>query len=231
MYNDNGSLAEVEKIIGYVFKDRSHLRTALTHKSYVNEKLVGHAESYEKYEFLGDAILEYISSEFLFEEYKELSEGELTKLRASLVCEFTLSKIVRALKLGQYVLFSKGEKNTGGADRDSILCDIFESILGAVYLDGGIEPARVYVKTHLLTDIENKRRFHDSKTMIQEYAQSKGLDISYVTVGESGPDHMKTFEVELKLGGETVGRGRGGSKKNAEQEAAYEALNMIKDEE
>ena len=231
MYYDNGRLAEVENIIGYKFKDKSHLVTALTHKSFVNEKQIGNAESYEKYEFLGDAILEYISSEFLFEEYRELAEGELTKLRASLVCEFTLSKIVRALSLGGYILFSKGEKLTGGADRDSILCDIFESILGAIYLDGGIEPARVYVKTHLLTDIESKRRFHDSKTMIQEYAQAKGLEISYVTVGESGPDHMKTFEVEIRLGGKTAGRGRGGSKKNAEQEAAYEALNKIKDEE
>ena len=224
---DTADIEKVENIIGYSFKDRSHLKTALTHKSYVNEKLTGHLESYERYEFLGDAILEYISSEFLFETYRDLSEGELTKLRASLVCEFTLSKIVRALKLGQFILFSKGERLTGGADRDSILCDIFESVLGAVYLDGGMEPARDYVKRHLLTDIESKRRFHDSKTMIQEYAQSKGLDICYELIGESGPDHMKTFEVELKLDGKPVGRGRGSSKKNAEQEAAYEALNKL----
>ena len=227
---DSGSIEKVENIIGYHFRDKAHIRTALTHKSYVNEKMTGHPESYEKYEFLGDAILEYISSEFLFEEYKELAEGELTKLRASLVCEFTLSKIVRALKLGQFILFSKGEKLTGGADRDSILCDIFESVLGAIYLDGGMEPAREYVKKHLLTDIESKRRFHDSKTMIQEYAQSKGLEINYETVGESGPDHMKTFEVVLKIGGEKVGHGVGSSKKNAEQEAAYEALNRLQEE-
>lgn len=131
-----GSLSELEALIGYTFQDIKHLETAITHKSFVNEKMVGRYMSYERYEFLGDAILEFIVSKYLFENYQTMPEGDLSKLRSSLVCEFTLSKISRDLRFGEFARFSKGERQTGGANRDSILCDMFESVLGAIYLDG-----------------------------------------------------------------------------------------------
>ena len=175
---------ELENQIGYIFKDKSHLDIAFTHKSYANELMVKGRESYERYEFLGDAILEYLVSRFLFDEYKDKAEGELTKLRASLVCEFTLSKISRELKLGKYGFFSKGEKLSGGNNRDSILCDMFESLLGAIYLDGGLEEADKFVRFFLLTDIEHKKLFYDSKTSLQEYAQKNAISITYQPLRE-----------------------------------------------
>ena len=140
-----GSLSELEALIGYTFQDIKHLETAITHKSFVNEKMVGRYMSYERYEFLGDAILEFIVSKYLFENYQTMPEGDLSKLRSSLVCEFTLSKISRDLRFGEFARFSKGERQTGGANRDSILCDMFESVLGAIYLDGGMECATAYL--------------------------------------------------------------------------------------
>lgn len=132
--SNEGSLSELEALIGYTFQDIKHLETAITHKSFVNEKMVGRYMSYERYEFLGDAILEFIVSKYLFENYQTMPEGDLSKLRSSLVCEFTLSKISRDLRFGEFARFSKGERQTGGANRDSILCDMFESVLGAIYL-------------------------------------------------------------------------------------------------
>ena len=218
---------ELEKQIGYKFNDISHLEIAFTHKSYVNEIMIKGHESYERYEFLGDAILEYLVSKFLFEEYKDMSEGDLTKLRASLVCEFTLSKISRELKLGSYGYFSKGEKLTGGMNRDSILCDMFESLLGAIYLDGGLEEADKYVKRFLLTDIEHKKLFYDSKTKLQEYAQKNSKTISYNLLDEDGPEHDKTFHVNVCLGDEVIAEGKGHSRKTAEQTAAFNALKLL----
>ena len=218
---------ELEKQIGYKFNDISHLEIAFTHKSYVNELMIKGHESYERYEFLGDAILEYLVSKFLFEEYKDMSEGDLTKLRASLVCEFTLSKISRELKLGSYGYFSKGEKLTGGMNRDSILCDMFESLLGAIYLDGGLEEADKYVKRFLLTDIEHKKLFYDSKTKLQEYAQKNSKTISYNLLDEDGPEHDKTFHVNVCLGDEVIAEGKGHSRKTAEQTAAFNALKLL----
>lgn len=220
---------ELEKQIGYKFNDISHLEIAFTHKSYVNELMIKGHESYERYEFLGDAILEYLVSKFLFEEYKDMSEGDLTKLRASLVCEFTLSKISRELKLGSYGYFSKGEKLTGGMNRDSILCDMFESLLGAIYLDGGLEEADKYVKRFLLTDIEHKKLFYDSKTRLQEFAQKNSKSISYNLLDEDGPEHDKTFHVNVCLGDEVVAEGKGHSRKTAEQTAAFNALKLLQD--
>lgn len=218
---------ELEKQIGYKFNDISHLYIAFTHKSYINELMIKGKESYERYEFLGDAILEYLVSKFLFEEYKDMSEGDLTKLRASLVCEFTLSKISRELKLGSYGYFSKGEKLTGGMNRDSILCDMFESLLGAIYLDGGLEEADKYVKRFLLTDIEHKKLFYDSKTKLQEYAQKNSKTISYNLLDEDGPEHDKTFHVNVCLGDEVIAEGKGHSRKTAEQTAAFNALKLL----
>ena len=220
---------ELENKIGYKFKDVSHLDIAFTHKSYANELMVKSRESYERYEFLGDAILEFLVSRFLFDEYKEKAEGELTKLRASLVCEFTLSKISRELKLGQYGFFSKGEKLSGGSNRDSILCDMFESLLGAIYIDGGLDEADRFVRTFLLTDIEHKKLFYDSKTRLQEYAQKNSYKISYNLLNEEGPEHDKTFYVEVLVGDKISANGKGHSRKTAEQTAAFNALKEIND--
>ena len=220
---------ELENKIGYKFKDVSHLDIAFTHKSYANELMVKSRESYERYEFLGDAILEFLVSRFLFDEYKEKAEGELTKLRASLVCEFTLSKISRELKLGQYGFFSKGEKLSGGSNRDSILCDMFESLLGAIYIDGGLDEADRFVRTFLLTDIEHKKLFYDSKTRLQEYAQKNSYKISYNLLNEEGPEHDKTFYVEVLVGDKINANGKGHSRKTAEQTAAFNALKEIND--
>ncbi len=220
---------ELEKQIGYIFKDESHLDIAFTHKSYANELMIKGRESYERYEFLGDAILEYLVSRYLFNEYKDKAEGELTKLRASLVCEFTLSKISRELSLGKYGFFSKGERQSGGSNRDSILCDMFESLLGAIYLDGGLDEADKFVKAFLLTDIEHKKLFYDSKTRLQEYAQKNSISITYHPLREEGPEHDKTFFVEVLVGDRIKAEGKGHSRKTAEQTAAFNALKEIKD--
>ncbi len=218
---------ELQDIIGYDFKDINNLDIAFTHKSFTNELVVNKRESYERYEFLGDAILEFLVSEFLFTAYPDKPEGELTKLRASLVCEFTLSKISRELKLGQYGYFSKGERNTGGANRDSILCDFFESLLGAIYIDGGLEEARKFVCKFLLTDIEHKKRFHDSKSTLQEYAQKRDKKLEYILDSEDGPDHNKIYKVHVVFDGKAMAQGTGNSRKSAEQMAAYNTLNDI----
>ena len=215
---------ELEKSIGYVFKDKGNLETALTHKSFANEKTCVKFESYERYEFLGDAILEFLTSKYLFDNYPDKTEGELTKLRASLVCEFTLSKISRELNLGQYGRFSKGEKNTGGMNRDSILCDMFESLLGAIYLDGGMDQAKKFVETFLLTDIEHKQLFYDAKSMLQEYAQKQDKVLLYNLIEETGPDHSKEFKVQVMMDDKSGAIGVGHSRKAAEQMAAYNTL-------
>ncbi len=218
---------ELEEKIGYKFKDKNNLVIAFTHKSFTNEKMCGNRECYERFEFLGDAILEYLVSEFLFTEYPDKPEGELTKFRASLVCEFTLSKISRELGLGSYGFFSKGELNTGGPNRDSILCDMFESLLGALYIDGGIDVAKNFVKKFLLTDIEHKKLFYDSKSKLQEYVQKKNITMTYEVIKESGPDHNKEYVVQVLFGDEKMAEGNGHSRKAAEQMAAFNTLKSL----
>lgn len=222
-----GSLSELEALIGYTFQDIKHLETAITHKSFVNEKMVGRYMSYERYEFLGDAILEFIVSKYLFENYQTMPEGDLSKLRSSLVCEFTLSKISRDLRFGEFARFSKGERQTGGANRDSILCDMFESVLGAIYLDGGMECATAYVERFLLQDIEHKQRFHDAKSKLQEYVQKHKINLQYELLAEEGPDHNKQFTVCVVLDGKEMARKVAHSKKTAEQYAAFETLELL----
>ena len=219
---------ELEQVIGYSFIEKKHLDIAFTHKSYANEKTCVKLESYERYEYLGDAILEFLTSEYLFNNYPEKTEGELTKLRASLVCEATLSKLARDLKLGYYGLFSKGERNTGGQNRDSILCDMFESLLGAIYNDGGLEPARKFVETFLLTDIEHKQLFYDAKSNLQEYAQKHEKQLSYIILEERGPDHDKEYVVQVMLNEEKGALGVGHNRKAAEQMAAFNTLNSLR---
>lgn len=223
MLNYDGK--KVEEHIQYTFTNQELLKQALSHSSFINEMKRKGMESYERLEFLGDAVLELITSEFLFENYRDLPEGKLTRLRASIVCEFTLSSVSKQLKLGDYVLLSKGEELTGGRNRNSILCDLFESVLGAIYLDGGMEPARSYVHQFLLTDIEHKTLFYDAKTTLQEMMQKdgKGL-VTYELLKEQGPDHDKHFVTQVLVDGVSLAQGEGSSKKNAEQMAAYHAL-------
>ena len=214
---------DFEKLINYTFKDRRHLDIAFTHSSYANESH-SERESYERYEYLGDAILEFIVSDYLFKKYPEKSEGELTKIRASLVCEYTLSQITSELDFGDYLYLSHGEALTGGKNRTSILCDLFESVLGAVYLDGGLEEAKKYVESLLLTDISNKSYFYDAKTILQEYTQARGNKLTYELINTTGPDHNKTYEVIVVIDGKRMEDGSGHTKKMAEQVAAHKTL-------
>ncbi len=218
---------ELENLIGYCFKDKSHLDTAFTHKSYSNEMVIKHLCSYERYEYLGDAILEFLVSKYLFETYPNMPEGELTKLRASIVCEFTLSKLSRDLNLGNYGYFSKGERNTGGNNRDSILCDMFESLLCAVYLDGGMSEAEAFVKRLLLTDIEHKKLYYDSKSKLQEHTQKNNIVLSYQLLKQDGPEHNKEYTSGVFFDDELISIGIGHSKKTAEQNAAFFALEKL----
>lgn len=221
----------IEQNIQYTFNNKALIKQALSHSSFINEMKRTGIESYERLEFLGDAVLELITSEFLYENYKDLTEGQLTKLRASIVCEFTLSSVAEQLHFGDYVLLSKGEEITGGRNRSSILCDLFESVLGAIYLDGGMIPARKYAHTFLLTDIESKSLFYDAKTTLQEMVQKNGKGIvTYELLEESGPDHHKKFITEVLVDGVRIAKGEGSSKKNAQQMAAYKALLTLRNE-
>ena len=217
----------LEERIGYHFTDPELLRTALTHKSFASEYHIRAVPQYERLEFLGDSILEYIASEALYERYPELPEGELTKKRASLVCEYTLSQITKELGYGDYVILGKGEAMTGGRERPSILCDLFESVLGAIYLDGGMEPAKAYVTKHLLTDLEHKTVFTDAKTILQEYAQKNGLLLEYELLDQSGPDHLRVYTSRVLLGGVPYETGQSHSIKGAQMEAAHKTLRSL----
>lgn len=218
-------IQELENKIGYQFQNQELLRQALTHSSYANEKHMKKHSDNERLEFLGDAVLEVISSEFLFKNYPKLPEGELTKFRASIVCEPTLALCTEAIDLGSFLYLGKGEDRTGGRKRKSILSDAMEAVIGAIYLDGGFEAAKAYVYRFILIDIEHKKLFHDSKTILQELVQgSYKEELHYVLTGEDGPDHDKQFWVEARIGGRFIGSGSGHTKKAAEQAAAYEAL-------
>ena len=189
-------LKEFQARIGYQFKNINLLRQALTHSSYANEKHMRKLSDNERLEFLGDAVLELVSSEFLYDNYSDVPEGELTKLRASIVCEPTLALCTEAMELGRYVLLGRGEERTGGRKRKSILSDALEAVIGAIYLDGGFANAKEFVLKYILTDIEHKQLFYDSKTILQEVVQGKHKKLTYKLIGESGPDHDKSFSVE-----------------------------------
>lgn len=222
-------LSELEEIIGYQFQKEGLLRQALTHSSYANEKHMKKFSDNERLEFLGDAVLEVTSSEYLYQHYPNLPEGDLTKLRASIVCEPTLALCTREINLGKYLFLGKGENLTGGRERKSILSDALEAVIGAIYLDGGFEKAREFVQKFILTDIEHKKLFYDSKTSLQEIVQGNYEEsLSYVLLGEEGPDHDKRFRVEVRIGERVLGEGSGHTKKAAEQEAAYQALLLLK---
>ena len=219
-----------QKKIGYHFKNEQLLRQALTHSSYANEKHLKKMSDNERLEFLGDAVLEIISSDFLYQNYPNLPEGELTKLRACIVCEPTLALCTKEICLGDYLLLGKGEDQTGGRSRKSILSDALEAVIGAIYLDGGFANAKEFVLKYILTDIEHKQLFYDSKTILQEIVQGEHEQLTYILTDESGPDHNKSFTVEVCVGEKILGTGSGHTKKAAEQEAAYQALLTIKAE-
>ena len=222
-------LQELEDKIGYHFKDKKYLKTALTHSSYANENKKN-LNSNERLEFLGDSVLSIVVSQHIFEHFKHLPEGELTKIRASLVCEKALFVFAQQIDLGDYILLGKGEEHTGGRERPSILADAFEAVIAAIFLDGGLEAARKHILSFIPKDIDIKKSvaFNDYKTMLQEIIQQNPEEkIEYVTKGQSGPDHDKAFVVQVCLNSNVIGNGTGRSKKAAEQMAAKEALELM----
>ena len=221
-------LKELEGKIGYNFDDFTLFTKAMIHSSYANEKHLPKYECNERLEFLGDAVLELVSSEFLFHNNPKLPEGELTKTRASMVCEPALAFCARDLDLGEYLLLGKGEDATGGRKRESVTSDAMEALIGAIYLDGGFANAKEFVLKYILTDIEHKQLFYDSKTILQEVVQGEHEKLTYDLISENGPDHNKSFTVEARVGSRVLGEGTGRTKKAAEQEAAYKALLMLK---
>ena len=221
---------KLEDNIGYTFKDKELLLEALSHSSYVNEYKHTKRACYERLEFLGDAVLELASSTFLFKNYPSSSEGELSKFRATLVCEKALAPCARKIQLGSYILLGRGEKLNHGEDRDSMLCDVIEAVIGAIYLDGGFDEATKFIFRYILNDeCLMHKDFVDYKTKLQEIVQANTSEhIVYEIVGTSGPDHDKQFDVRVSIGDRPVGKGRGHSRKNAEQSAAREAIEHIK---
>lgn len=226
-------LLELEKKAGYQFHDRCLLERAMTHKSYINEAHMEKYESNERLEFLGDAVLELVTSEFLFQDEAKFPEGELTRMRASIVCEPALAFCARQLDLGGYLRLGKGEEATGGRNRDSLTSDALEALIGAIYMDGGFTSAKEFIHKVVLSDLENKKLFFDSKTILQEVVQARFRDqrVTYRLMGEEGPDHDKSFRTAVCIGDEIYGTGTGHTKKRAEQEAAYHALLELKKQE
>ena len=222
-------LRELQETIGYEFKDRALLKQALTHSSYANEHKMDHSHCNERLEFLGDAVLELVTSDFLYHKYADLPEGELTKTRASIVCELTLAACAGDIRLGERLYLGKGEEATGGRLRNSVVSDAFEALIGAVYLDGGLACARELITRFVLNDIEHKKLFYDSKTILQEMVQSRqDGPLTYELVREEGPDHDKHFEVCARMGEQEIGRGEGRTKKAAEQMAAYKGILFLR---
>ncbi len=223
-------LSELEKNIGYEFKDIKLLETALTHKSYAYDNKV---QSYEKLEFLGDSILEFVTSEYIYKNYQNLKEGEMTKVRAMVVCEESLSNVAKLHNFSDFLNLGKSEKISNGHARIAILEDTMEAVIAAIYLDGGIRAAKKFIINNLKDKIEYATKHvgsKDYKTVLQEKLQVNGdIKIEYITVKESGPDHNKMFEVELRCEGKYLSRGKGRSKKAAEMQAAQRALEGVKE--
>ena len=222
-------MERLEKNLKYTFKNKQLLKNALAHSSYANEKKGG-TTSNERLEFLGDSVLSIIVSEHIYKNFPNLPEGQLTRIRASLVCEKTLCTFSKQLEVGDYLLLGKGERVNGGAFRPSILADAFEAILAAIYLDGGMEPAKRHVLRFVQSELAHleHENFKDYKTELQEIIQRNPEEkLTYVLTGESGPDHDKCFTVEVHLNSNVIGEGSGHSKKNAEQAAAKKALELM----
>lgn len=218
-------LDNLENEIGYQFKDKSLLKQALTHSSFSNEQKIRKWKNYERIEFLGDAVLELVSSDYFYRTYPEETEGNLTKMRAAAVCEQALAITARQLKLGSYMIFGKGEEANGGRERESIIADAVEAVIGAIYLDESLEEAEKFIYRFVLNDLDHKRLFYDAKSILQEHIQeTKAGELVYELIREEGPEHDKLFVVEARLNDVTIGSGEGKSKKAAQQHAAYDAL-------
>lgn len=222
-------IKDLEAAIGYKFKNITLLQNALTHSSYANEQWHDSLKSNERLEFLGDSVLGMVVAEHLYKTFPDRLEGDLTRMRADMVCEASLAKIAERIDLGQYLLLGHGEEQSGGRNRPSILADAVESVLAACFLDGGMDAARRFIETFVLCNVPQSRlRNVDYKTALQELVQQKkNQQISYRLVGESGPDHNKSFCVEVTLNGTVVGKGTGTSKKRAEQDAARIAMETV----
>ncbi|MBQ7247890.1 MAG: ribonuclease III [Lachnospiraceae bacterium] len=223
------SFEKLQERIGYRFRNESLLRLALTHSSYVNEHGLSHEDCNERIEYLGDAVLELASSDYLYLHYPHETEGEMTKIRASLVCEQALAEVAREIGIGEYMLMGRGEIASGGADRDSSISDALESVIGAIYLDSSFTNAKDFVYRFIMKDIETRHLFYDSKTILQETVQGEALgELRYELTGSSGPDHDRIFTSDVIVGGRVLGTGSGRSKKLSEQKAAFEALLRLK---
>lgn len=224
-------LMELEEKTGYHFNNRELLGRAMTHSSYANECHKSKLECNERLEFLGDAVLEIVSSDFLFHKFPDMPEGDLTKTRASMVCEPTLAYCAEELSLGKYLLLGKGEEATGGRNRNSVVSDAMEALIGAIYLDGGFASAKEFIHKFILNDLEDKQLFYDSKTILQEMVQGMGREaLTYELLGEEGPEHNRVYETCAKIGSREIGRGQGRSKKAAEQMAAYRGILKLQEE-
>jgi ribonuclease-3 len=221
-------MSDLEQRIGYIFEDKSLLEEALTHSSYANEHGLGRLGCNERLEFLGDAVLSAVVADHLYRTLPDVEEGELTKQRAAMVCESALAMFARDIDLGKDMRFGKGELKTHGNERDSILSDCFEAVIAAIYLDGGVEAARKFIARHVLQEASGAELSRDYKTELQEVIQQNPEEkLRYVHTAESGPDHDKTFTVEIWLNSNVIATATGHSKKQAEQNAAAEALRLM----
>ena len=224
------NFTEFENKIGYTFRNKDLLHEALSHSSYANENKHHGRHSNERLEFLGDSVLSIVVSEHLFTHFKHLPEGELTKIRASLVCEKALFEFSKKIDLGQHILLGKGEENSGGRERPSIVSDAFEAVIAAIFLDGGMEAAEKYVLSFIPKNLDanSAKALQDYKTMLQEIIQRNPEErVEYVLADQIGPDHDRKFVVNVCLNSNVIGTGEGHSKKQAEQAAAKEALKLM----
>ena len=219
---------KLEEALGYTYQDKTLLQMALSHSSYANEMFKDNLHSYERLEFLGDSILGFVTADYLYRTFPTKHEGELTRIRAELVCEKNLSEIAERLHLGDYLLLGHGEQQGGGRHRSGTLCDVMESLIAAAYLDGGFEAARGIIERLILPKLAQSPKSQDYKTKLQELAQrKKDQTLQYELISERGPDHCKEFAVRVLLNGTPVGQGIGSSKNRAEQAAAAEAIRLL----
>ncbi len=233
---NNDDLKEFQTVIGYSFNDIKLLELALTHSSFANEQRNYEQRDVrppdnERLEFLGDAVLELATSSDIYNDYPDMPEGKMSKYRASIVCEPTLALCAREFGLQKYIKLGKGEDATGGRNRDSIISDALEAVIGAIYLDGGFEDATAFIGKFILDDIEKRRLFYDSKSTLQELVQGMGKEVVYNDISEEGPQHDKVFTVEVESPGLFKIKASGHTKKSAQQSAAYKALIRLKEKE
>ena len=226
---EQARIKRIEKSIGYVFSDKSLPLRALTHSSYANERRINHTECNERLEFLGDAVLELVSSTYIYDRYPDMPEGRMSRLRAALVCEGALAQSASKIALKEDIFLGKGEQATGGAMKPSVISDAFEALIGAIYLDGGYAPAAAFIEKYVLDDTDSFLNDNDPKSALQEYLQAEGeVKIEYTVTDVHGPDHDRIHEVEVRVNGVVCGSGSGRKKKDAEKAAAAAALAALK---